>query len=78
MLIMNETRKTIKRKPTPHEVKKLLKRNKLSLYSLSDYLDLSYNHTCNIVNGKQPLTPENQKKMAEFINELKDPFRRTR
>jgi plasmid maintenance system antidote protein VapI len=75
---MNETRKTIKKKPTPHEIKKILKRNKLPIYSLADYLDLSYYHTVNIVNGRQNVTPENAKKMSEFIKELNDPFRRTR
>ena len=57
-------------RPKPHEIKDVLKKYNISVSSVAQYMDLSFNYVSNLVNGISRVTQENEEKFQEIINHL--------
>ena len=57
-------------RPRPHEIKDVLRRHNISVSSVAQFMDLSFNYVSNLVNGISRVTPENEKKFREIIEHL--------
>ena len=57
-------------KPTPHELKSVIKKHNISVASIAQFMDLSYPYVNHLLNGSTRMTPENELKFQEIINHL--------
>jgi plasmid maintenance system antidote protein VapI len=52
--------------PTPHPVRDLIREHRIPIAAVAAYLDLAVNYTANLLNGRGRLTPDNERRLAEF------------
>lgn len=57
-------------KPTPHELKGVIKKHNISVGSIAQYMDLSYPYVNHLLNGSIRMTSENEAKFQEIIDHL--------
>jgi len=57
-------------KVKPHPAKKVFRQFKIPLGTISQFLDLSYNHVCSILSGQIKPTDEVDEKLRELAAEL--------
>jgi len=56
--------------PKPHPTRAVFKKHRISISTVSRFLDLSYHHCANILNGLVRCTPENDEKLCQLAKEV--------
>jgi hypothetical protein len=52
--------------------KKILKKHRLSIGTVANYLSLSYPHVCNMLNGLNRMTPKVEEKLQKLVAQLEE------
>ena len=56
--------------PKPHPSRAVFKKHRISISTVSRFLDLNYHYTSNLLNGTCKCTPENDRKLHQLAKEV--------
>lgn len=55
----------------PHPTRAFFKSNNIPISAVARYLGLSFSYTSNLLSGIHRMTPENDRKLRELVDQLK-------
>ena len=57
-------------KPKPHPAKAILKKHRISMPIVANYLGINYPYACNLLRGTLRMPPHHQEKLDALVRQL--------